>query len=240
MDFPASSFWWVAAGIAVSGQTLTFTLAAVGDVSQFRPRMQSTDPNFVAVAKLLQDADATVGNFEGSLVDFDTFDGSARGFVGTEEVGRDLRLMGFDLLNRANNHARDSEWEGHFATNRILEEAGIGPVGSGRTLAEARAPRYAEVPKGRIGMVGMHSMNANAAVFLATDQNGITAARPGISALRVAPTIQVTQAQMDALKAVRTGLNESVGKVPDSVLARRTGRTIKASACTPPSRSTSP
>lgn len=189
----------------------SFTLAAVGDIAQFRPRMQSEEPSFRAVVRLIQGADAAVGNFEGSLADLNNFDGPLRGFVGTKEVAADLRAMGFDLLNRANNHARDSEWEGHFSTNRLLEDAGIVHVGSGRTLAEARAPRYAEVPKGRIGMVGMHSVQqagggGGGNQLAAANQQGLVAARRGISVLGVQSSILVTREQLNSLKSVHDGI----------------------------------
>ena len=45
--------------------------------------------------------------------------------MGTHEVAADLKAMGFDMVNRANNHPFDSESEGMFATNALLDAVGI-------------------------------------------------------------------------------------------------------------------
>src|SRR5207237_2191963 len=90
--------------------------------------------------------------------DEDTFKGPLGGsMVGTKEVAGDLRKMGFRLMNRAGNHLLDSGLEGLFETVRLMNEAGVAYAGVGRNLNEARAPRFAETAKGRIGLVGMYS-----------------------------------------------------------------------------------
>ena len=110
----------------------TLTLASVGDVIIRRPASALDDPGLQAAIKLIRDADVAVGNMEGSLANLREFDGPLRGFVGTHEVAADLAAMGFDMLNRANNHLFDSEAEGMFATNALLDRAGIKHAGSGR------------------------------------------------------------------------------------------------------------
>jgi poly-gamma-glutamate capsule biosynthesis protein CapA/YwtB (metallophosphatase superfamily) len=65
-----------------------------------------------AAIRLIRDADVAVGNMEGSLADKLHFDGPLSGFVGAAEVAADLKQMGFDLVNRANNHLFDSEAAG--------------------------------------------------------------------------------------------------------------------------------
>ena len=67
--------------------------------------------------------------------------------------------MGFDLVNRANNHAFDSEHQGLFSTSTFLDEVGIIHAGAGRNLHDARAARFVETSKGRVGLVGMHTLN---------------------------------------------------------------------------------
>ena len=53
------------------------------------------------------------------------------------QVAADLKAMGFDMVSRANNHLFDLELEGMFATNALLDEAGISHAGSGKNLDEA-------------------------------------------------------------------------------------------------------
>ena len=114
-----------------------FVLASVGDLMIRRPASQLDDPEVQAVFDLIRNADLAVANMEGELANLRDFDGPLNGFVGSHEVALDLKLMGFDMLNRAQNHLLDSEFEGMFSTNTLLDEAGIVHAGSGSNLQEA-------------------------------------------------------------------------------------------------------
>ena len=94
---------------------------------------------------------------EGNLSDLPRFEGPLRGMMGSKEVAADLKAMGFDLMNRANNHIFDSDKEGMLATIEQLDAAGIVHAGTGRNLEDARAPAYLDTAKGRIAIVGMHT-----------------------------------------------------------------------------------
>ena len=102
----------------------TFTLASVGDVIIRRPASALDDQGLQAAIALIRSADVAVGNMEGSLADLRHFEGPLSGFVGTHEAAADLKAMGFDMLNRANNHLLDSEAAGMFSTNDLLDKAG--------------------------------------------------------------------------------------------------------------------
>ncbi len=185
----------------------SFTLASVGDVIIRRPASALHDTGLQAALKLIKDADVSVGNLEGSLADLRHFDGPLRGFVGTHEVAADLATMGFDMLNRANNHLLDSEAEGMFATNTLLDKAGIRHAGSGRTLNEAAAPAFLELPKGRVALVGMHTPNGVASGRLAaTAQQGNLGGRPGLNMLGYSEMIVVTAQQIADLQKFRDEL----------------------------------
>jgi poly-gamma-glutamate synthesis protein (capsule biosynthesis protein) len=185
----------------------TFTLASVGDVIIRRPASALNDPGLQAATKLIRDADVAVGNMEGSLADLRQFDGPLRGFVGTHEVAADLAAMGFDMLNRANNHLLDSEAEGMFATNELLDKAGVKHAGSGRTLNEAAAPTFLEIAKGRVALVGMHTPNGVASTRLAaTSRQGNLGGRPGLNMLGYSEMIVVTAQQIADLQRFRDEL----------------------------------
>ena len=81
-----------------------FTFASVGDLMIRRPASQLADPEVQEVFDLIRNADLAMGNMEGELANIREFDGPLNGFVGTHEVAADLRLMGFDMVNRAQNH----------------------------------------------------------------------------------------------------------------------------------------
>ena len=185
----------------------TFTLASVGDLIIRRPASALADPGLQAAIKLIRDADVAVGNMEGSLADTRHFEGPLRGFVGTAEVAADLKAMGFDMVNRANNHLFDSEAQGMFATNDLLDKAGVKHAGSGRSLNEAAAPTFMETGKGRIGYVGMHTPNGVASERLAaTSQQGNLGGRPGLNMLNYSAMIVVSPEQLEQLRKFRDDL----------------------------------
>src|SRR5205085_1380877 len=161
--------------------TEPFSLASVGDVIIVRPATRVNDPGLQSALKVIRDSDAGFGNFESLIRDERTFAGPLAGsMVGTKEVAADLKAMGFTLMNRAGNHLMDAGTEGIVETTRLMDEAGLVYAGFGRNLDEARAPRFAETPKGRIGLVGMYSEIAGGQSRLAaTYRVGITGGRPG-------------------------------------------------------------
>jgi hypothetical protein len=180
----------------------TFTLAAVGDVMARRPLAMWADPAFQAGLQIIRDADIGFGNLEGNLADLPRFEGPLRGMMGSREVARDLKAMGFDMVNRANNHVFDADKEGMLSTLDLLDEAGVAHAGTGKNLDYARAPAYLETPKGRIALVGIHTPH-NTSNANATTQVGNIGGRPGLNPLNFTTYHHVTREQLDALKGIR-------------------------------------
>ena len=189
-----------------------FTLASVGDLMIRRPASRLADPEVQAVLELVRSADLAVGNMEGELADLKAFEGPLNGFVGTHEVAADLKSMGFDMVNRAQNHLLDAEFEGMFSTNALLDEAGIVHAGSGKNLQEAAAPAFLELANGRAALIGMH-----APIFpehyrlAATPQIGNLGGRPGLNMLNLRETILVSDDQFSALQQVRDEFQQFSG-----------------------------
>jgi poly-gamma-glutamate synthesis protein (capsule biosynthesis protein) len=185
-----------------------FTLASVGDVIIVRPASRSNDPGLQSALKVIHDSDAGFGNFESLIRDERTFDGPLGGsMTGTKEVAADLKAMGFTLMNRAGNHLMDAGIEGIVETTRLMDEAGLVYAGFGRNLDEARAPRFAETAKGRIGLVGMYSEIAGGQSRLAaTYRAGITGGRAGLNALNLTRAIAVTPEHLAMLRKVKDGV----------------------------------
>ena len=190
--------------------TEPFALASVGDVIIVRPASRTADPGLQSALKVLHDSDVGFGNFESLIRDERTFEGPLGGsMTGTKEVAADLKAMGFTLMNRAGNHLMDAGVEGIFETTRLMDEAGLAYAGFGRNLDEARAPRFAETPKGRIGLVGMYSEIGGAQSRLAaTYRVGVTGGRPGLNALNLTRAIAVSPDHLALLKRVKDGVFE--------------------------------
>ena len=180
-----------------------FTVASVGDVMVKRTGAALEDPQFQSVFKVLRDADVTFGNMEGNLADLEHFDGPLRGMMGDKDVAPSLKAMGFDLMNRANNHIFDSDKEGMFSTMEQLDKAGIVHAGTGKNLEDARAPAYFDSPKGRVALVGMHTPNSANPASNASYSEGNIGGRPGINALNYTVFYHVTADQLAALKSIR-------------------------------------
>jgi poly-gamma-glutamate capsule biosynthesis protein CapA/YwtB (metallophosphatase superfamily) len=187
-----------------------FTLASVGDVIIVRPASQSIDPGLQSAIKVIKDADVGFGNFESLIRDERTFTGPLAGsMVGTKEVAADLKKMGFTLMNRAGNHLVDAGTEGLFETTRLMDEAGLVYAGVGRNLDEARAPRFADTPKGRIGLVGMYSeIGGNQSRLAATYRVGVTGGRAGLNSLGLTRAITVSPDHLSLLRRVKDAVYE--------------------------------
>jgi poly-gamma-glutamate synthesis protein (capsule biosynthesis protein) len=196
-----------------------FTLASVGDVIIIRPASQLNDPGLQSAIKVVRDADVGFGNFESLIRDERTFDGPLGGsMVGTKEVAADLKAMGFKLMNRAGNHLMDSGQEGIFETARLMDQAGLVYAGFGRNLDEARAPRFVETPKGRIGLVGMYGeTGAGQSRLAATYRVGITGGRPGLNPVNLTRAITVTPDHLALLKRVKDGVFEHRNEYSNAV-----------------------
>jgi poly-gamma-glutamate synthesis protein (capsule biosynthesis protein) len=182
-----------------------FTLAAVGDNIIARPVSQTA--GFAPVAKIIHDADAAFGNFEGTAIDLTRTPAVPQAefggvwIIGSPLVAKDLKAIGFDLMSRANNHATDWGLEGMRQTSRSLDEAGIVHAGVGEHRAAARAARYFDTDKGRVALISM------ASTFTPLSRSappvGEAPGRPGVNALRTTRYSFVTQEELRFLRKIR-------------------------------------
>jgi len=128
---------------AVSAAKDTLTFAAVGDIMMGlnypseAPALPPQDGalTFESVAEILRDADITVGNLEGVMLD----SGGTVKRCGNPNVCYAFRMperyvkhlvdAGFDLMSVANNHSGDFGDAGRTSSVRVLKEAGLGFAG---------------------------------------------------------------------------------------------------------------
>jgi len=201
--------------------TSPFTVAAVGDVMVKRAGVEMADPAFQGAFQIIRDADVGFGNMEGNLSDIEHFDGPMRGMMGDKDVAPALKKIGFDLMNRANNHIFDSDRESMYSTMAQLDAAGIVHAGTGKNLEDARAPSFLDTPKGRIALVAMHTPNGAGNPSGASYRTGNVGGRPGLNALNYTVYYHVTAEQLAAIKAIRRASysppagTTNVTKLPD-------------------------
>ena len=212
---------------------LPWSLAAVGDaliatrLNQFNHPL---DSGFHDMVKIIKEADVAFINLEGSLFRLLDFKGWPEvehgGYwqVGPPEAAEDLKAMGFNLVNCANNHTTDYGVEGMRLTNELLDRLEMVHSGSGMNLGQASRPGYLETMKGRIALIGF------ATTFTPMSRAGNTRpdmmGRPGLNPLRVERTYEADPALFKVLESAAPKLG---GPIPqDSGQLRLFGVTINS------------
>jgi poly-gamma-glutamate capsule biosynthesis protein CapA/YwtB (metallophosphatase superfamily) len=191
--------------------TAPFTVAMIGDIIEPEPVSDRIDPGYQNLIEAIRSADVGFANMEASLSDFSHFNGPLSGTMAPKEVAKTTKAMGIGIVNRANNHTLNGGVEGMFSTDAALDEVGIVHSGTGKDLEEARAAHFLDTPKGRVGLVGMFSIDdPTYTQSEATYRLGNLGGRPGLDGLRLNRYNIVTQPQFDQLKAMR-----------DAIMARR-------------------
>ncbi|MGX9147934.1 CapA family protein [Mesorhizobium sp. 128a] len=209
-----------------------FTMVTVGDVIVSRPLTKFQHPGFDHLVRILHRADVTFGNMETLIFDIRSFKGSPQAehggcyHVSLPELGPDLRAMGFNLMSRANNHSLDWGLEGMRETSRVLDECGIVHAGVGENLAQAGAARFLETARGRVAMVSLTTTFAPMAP--ACDPAGEAPGRPGVNALRLAPSILLPPEMLESLRRIRDVLPGSKASEKDPSRVVLLGKTFKA------------
>ncbi|HSK29495.1 MAG TPA: CapA family protein, partial [Candidatus Limnocylindria bacterium] len=177
------------------------TIALAGDTMLTRKLTPFSEDRFLKLREILHGADAAFANLEGTV---HTWDEGAPGitqgtFMTTEpKLLDDLKWLGVNLVSCANNHAFDYGEGGVLANLKHLDAAGIAHAGTGKNLAEARAPAYVDTPNGRVALI------AATATFRPWNQAGEQRpdlrGRPGINPLGFQSTYHVDAAAFEQLQ----------------------------------------
>jgi len=112
----------------------------------------------------------------------------------------DLQWMGFQMMSTASNHSIDFGEGGILKNIENLNKYGVVHAGSGRNLAEARAPAYLETAKGRVAL-----LSGTTTLFSwgrAGDQRRDMQGRPGANLLRHYTEYTVDKATFENLQRI--------------------------------------
>ncbi|WHX32522.1 CapA family protein [Brevibacillus agri] len=145
------------------------TIAAVGDILMWKEqvacaKLASVDQYsfadmFAPVAPILSGADLTIGNLE------TTFSGKGQPYqIGSartgyprfncpDELARDLKQVGFDVVTTVNNHCLDGGPNGLCRTLDVLDRYKLAHTGTYRSPQEASIPFVREVNGIRIALL---------------------------------------------------------------------------------------
>ncbi len=130
------------------------------------------------VAPTLREADIAFANLETPLSDRARNSGA---FVTPTAFADGLRWAGIDVVSTANNHALDAEGQGLLDTKAALWQAGVGAVGTGRNLEDARRPYIIERKGIKVAFLGYAMfVNAGNSAFALPDHAGVVPLDPFI------------------------------------------------------------
>ncbi|MDY6818342.1 MAG: CapA family protein [Halobacteriales archaeon] len=169
-----------------------FTLAAAGDAIITRRLSTCEADDVQRVVDRIRAADVGIINLEVLLHDYDGYPSSESGGTYMRAppwAADELTWAGFDMFAAANNHIGDFSHGGMEVTMDALEDREIPYAGLGRSLAEARAPAYAETPGGRVGLVATCSTITPGSI--AGDRRPDMGGRPGLAPLRLETTFEM-------------------------------------------------
>lgn len=181
----------------------TVRIAATGDAIVTHRIAINASQEFTDLVKILRAADATITNVEMVFPGTDrhpstTMHGTPLGVE--PDMLSELEWLGVDLYGMANNHATDYGTDGLVASIEELERRRLPYAGVGRTLREARAPRYLDTPDGRVALVAAGSSNAR--LSAAADPGIGDAGRAGISPIRLVKTHYVARERFDEFRRI--------------------------------------
>ena len=133
---------------------------------------------FRRIAEVLRNADIAFANLETPLSDRARHRGAFR----TPTAFADgLRWAGIDVVATANNHALDADGQGLLDTREALWRAGVGSVGTGRDLEDARRPFVIESKGIRVALLGYAvAVNGGPEGFAGPDYPGVVPLDPAI------------------------------------------------------------
>ena len=196
-------------------------VAAVGDTIINRRVTSLRDHDFVALQQLICGADTAIANFEAVSPRSPLVPAPAAGLSVSSPhwVVDELRWLGFDLFNLANNHTTAFGWQGFVDTLEVFADRGLPVAGGGHTLTDARAPGYHDGPTARVGMVGVTCTNAE--VVLAADPGRGVAGRPGASPLRFSLDYALDDERFGWLTEIDRSLGTAAARVQQDAFRGR-------------------
>lgn len=181
----------------------TLSMALTGDVIQTRPLSQfiGITEEFTDLFAKLRGADATIGNLEVLVHDYEGYPAATSGGTYMRSPPRvldDLVDLGFDGFSAATNHTFDYSHGGVEATIENLVQREIPFAGIGHTLFEARQPEYVEIAAGRVGIVSACTSFTPGAE--AGERSPVLSGRPGLNPIHVSRVYRLPTVDIELLK----------------------------------------
>lgn len=181
------------------------TIALTGDTMVTRSLSVFKEEPYLRMRDILKSADVVFANFEAPAHPYlddpqPQRDGGGT-YVTTEpRLLDELKWLGVNLVACGSSHADDYGPKGILDTLRYLDAAGIAHAGSGRHLAEARAPAYIDTAQGRVALVAATAQYKPGAK--AGDQRYDTLGYPGVNGVRHRIVYGLDKPMLDELRRI--------------------------------------
>ena len=192
-----------------------FSIGLVGDTLLTRHIAQSDDQQLLKLREVLRAAEGVFTNLEAPVHNYLDGPHAQRNGGGTYMTTEpalldDLKWLNINLIACGSSHADDYGPAGLLETIRHLDAAGIAHAGSGRHLAESRAPGYLDLRNGRVALIAANAQFRPGA--RAGEQRYDTAGGPGINGLRHRTEYVVNDEQVGQLRSVARTLGQDVAE----------------------------
>lgn len=190
---------------AESGDIL---MALTGESLITRPVSMYREPSFCQLVDMIKSADVGFTHAEMLFHDYENPPSHMSGGTYMRSAPQniaELQWMGFDMVSTACNHSYDYGEGGVLTNIANLNKFGMPYAGTGRHLAEARAPRYVETAKGRVALLSATTSGPPGG--RAGEQRRDVQGRPGSNFLRHTTEYVVDKPTFDALRRISEGLN---------------------------------
>ncbi|MFP3505749.1 CapA family protein [Burkholderia sp. SIMBA_062] len=179
------------------------SVLATGDAMLTQRISPNSDVDFLALVDLVRNTDVSITNVEmvfpgrGRMAST-TMHGIPCGVE--PELLSEFEWLGINIYGMGHNHATDFGVSGLVSSMEALEARGLTYAGVGRTLQEARAPRYFSAPGCRVAYIAAGSSNAR--LCLAADPSVGDIGRPGTAPLRVQKTHYIRKERFHELREI--------------------------------------
>ncbi len=191
------------------------TIAAVGDIMLARRITTLMDEHgaiypFERVLPLLQNADLTIANSEGSFTERGGAQVKAYTFRVPPRFASGLAQAGIDAVSLGNNHTADYGPDGVQDTIAALDAAGVKHAGAGMNDTQARQPALLDARGLRIAFLSYTDIMEN--TFAGPDSAGVALATPDA----IAAGVRAAKSQADVvIVALHSGVEYTDAPQPD-------------------------
>ncbi|NVN94421.1 MAG: CapA family protein [Bacteroidetes bacterium] len=185
-------------------------IALVGDVFISRNLPDKGYKGLDEIVRLINEHEVKFANLETTIHNREGYPSAFPGgtwAMADPRCTKNIKRLGFNIVNTANNHSMDYSHGGMLATLKNLRSNDILYAGSGENLADASAPTYIECSNGRIAIIGATSSfhDSDAAGHQRSDMRG----RPGVNPLRHKSIYELTENNFQNLQRIAeaSGIN---------------------------------